>query len=460
MAEDRSTTRSHERSAALFDRAQRTLVGGVNSPVRAFRSVGGTPIFVDRAQGAHVFDVDGNRYVDLIGSWGPAIVGHAPPEVVHAVQDAAARGLSFGACCETEAELAEIIVGAVPSCEMIRFVNSGTEAVMSAMRLARAATGRSRMIKFHGCYHGHSDALLVSAGSGAATMGTPDSAGVPSEIAALTLLAPYNDAEAVKQLLVEHDGDVAAVLIEPVAGNMGMILPERGFLEELRSLCDAHGALLIFDEVMTGFRVAWGGYQCIGSAKTSKRQNVQTEGVTQSVAGHVGVSPDITCFGKVIGGGMPVGAFGARRELMELVSPLGPMYQSGTLSGNPLAMAAGIATLTLCKQPGFYERLHEGALRLTDGLRDAAQEADCPVLAHALGGMMGLFFSDEPVRNFEDAKACDQDAFARFFHAMIDRGVWLPPSPFEAMFLSAAHGDDEIHQIIIAATESFREVMR
>jgi glutamate-1-semialdehyde 2,1-aminomutase len=359
----------YERSAAMFERARRSLVGGVNSPVRAFGAVGGSPRFVERAEGAYITDVDGNRFVDLVGSWGPMILGHAAPEVVRAVQKAAEKGLSFGACCEMETELAELIVSAFRSCEMIRFVNSGTEAVMSAMRLARAATGREKVIKFLGCYHGHSDPLLVAAGSGAATFGKPDSAGVPACVAKLTLLAPYNDAEAVARLMREHGADVAAVLVEPVAGNMGMVMPDEGFLESLRSLCDEHGSLLIFDEVMTGFRVAWGGYQNV-----------------------CGVMPDVTTLGKVIGGGMPVAAYAARRELMELVSPLGPMYQAGTLSGNPIGMAAGLATLRACQRKGFYESLGRTSERLAAGLRETASGCGVAVQTVAMGGMIGHVF--------------------------------------------------------------------
>jgi len=421
----------------MFERACRSLVGGVNSPVRAYGAVGGTPRFIERAEGAVVFDVDGHRYVDLVGSWGPMILGHAHPDVVQPVTDAASRGLSFGACCELETELAELILSAFDSCEMIRFVNSGTEAVMSAMRLARAATGRNRVIKFHGCYHGHIDPLLVAAGSGAATHGRPDSAGVPEAVASLTLLAPFNDDDAVSRLMDQHGEDVAAILVEPVAGNMGMVMPDAGFLDSLRAICDAHGALLIFDEVMTGFRVAWGGYQ-----------------------NACGVIPDITTLGKVIGGGMPVAAYAARRELMKLVSPLGPMYQGGTLSGNPLGMAAGLATLRLCQREGFYESLDARSTQLAKGLQEAAQASGVAIQTASMGGMLGMFFSDTPVRNFDDARACDHDAFRRFFHAMLDRGVWLPPSPFEALFLSEAHGDREIDHVVRAAEDAFLEAVR
>lgn len=420
------------RSAALFERACATLVGGVNSPVRAFRAVGGDPVFVERVEGAWVYDVDGNCYVDLVGTWGPAIVGHAHPAVVHAVQQAAAKGLSFGACCAAEAELAELIVQALPSVEMIRFVNSGTEACMSAIRLARAATSRAKILKFLGCYHGHVDALLVAAGSGAATFGVPDSAGVPQAFAQATLLAPYNDLTTVEQIMAQHGGDVAAIVIEPVAGNMGLVEPVEGFLAGLRKVCNQYGSLLVFDEVMTGFRVAWGGYQNL-----------------------CGIEPDLTCLGKVIGGGLPVAAYSGRKDLMQQVSPLGPMYQAGTLSGNPLGMAAGIATLQLCRADGFYDQLASKAARIAEGFRSAAGKAGIKVQTGALGGMLGLALLDRPVRNFADAQAADHELYARFFQAMLDRGVWLPPSGYEAMFVSAAHDDAAIDVIIAAARESF-----
>ncbi len=426
---------NRSRSAEAFERAQRVLVGGVNSPVRAFRGVGGQPVFLERAKGPYVFDIDGNRYVDLVGSWGPAIVGHANPAVVEAVQEAAANGLSFGACCPLETQLAEIILGAINSADLIRFVNSGTEAVMSGVRLIRAATGRSKVIKFLGCYHGHSDGLLVASGSGASTLGVPDSAGVPREIASLTLLAPFNDSSAIARIFAEHGSDIAGVLVEPIAGNMGYIEPDAGFLEGLRQQCDQHGSLLVFDEVMTGFRVAWGGCQNV-----------------------IDTRPDVTCFGKVIGGGMPVAAYAARRELMEQVSPLGPMYQAGTLSGNPLGMASGIATLEICKQPGFYESLHERATQLSLGLVAAAESAGLSVQSAARGGMLGFAFADAPVRNYTDAQACDHERFGKFFHAMLDRNVWLPPSGYEAIFISSAHDDQCVDQILGAAAESFRSI--
>jgi len=427
------TTTRRDRSAALYERACKTLVGGVNSPVRAFRAVGGSPVFIERAEGAFVHDVDGNRYVDLVGTWGPAIVGHAHPAVVAAVQQAAAHGLSFGACCPAESELAELIINALPAVEMLRFVNSGTEATMSAIRLARAATNRTMLLKFLGGYHGHVDALLVAAGSGAATFGRPDSAGVPRETAAATFLAPYNDLAAVESIMNQNGPDIAAVLVEPVAGNMGMVMPDDGFLTGLRNLCDKHGSLLIFDEVMTGFRVAWGGWQNV-----------------------CGVRPDLTCLGKVIGGGMPVAAYGGPRSIMANVSPLGPVYQAGTLSGNPLGMAAGLATLALCQSDGFYDSLESKTNHLAAGLADVAASAAVPVSTLARGGMLGLAFSPRPSRNFADAQACDHHAYARFFRAMLDRGVWLPPSSYEALFVSAAHDDAAIDHVIAAARNAFR----
>ncbi len=419
----------------MFERAQRVLVGGVNSPVRAFGSVGGTPAFVKSASGATIIDVDGNRYLDLVGSWGPAIVGHAHPAVVDAVQEAAANGLSFGACCALETELAELILDALPSMDMLRFVNSGTEATMSAMRLARAATARTKIVKMIGCYHGHADGLLVAAGSGAATTGVPNSAGVPAPVASGTLLVPFNDLEAVEALFREQGDDIAGIMVEPVAGNMGFVAPVVGYLEGLRELCTKYGAMLVFDEVMTGFRVAWGGYQV-----------------------HANIKPDITCLGKVMGGGMPVAAYGARREIMELVSPLGPMYQAGTLSGNPLGMASGLATLKLCQAPRFYDELHATSQRLADGIANAGADLQIPLHTHALGGMLGLSFSKKPVRDYVDATACDHKRYAAFFHAMLARGVWLPPSSYEAFFVSSAHTETDIDQIVSAARESLQEI--
>ncbi len=434
MANKQQTT-SPERSLRAYERASRLLVGGVNSPVRAWGAVGGRPVFVERADGPYLYDLDGRQYVDLVGSWGTAIVGHAHPVVVEAVRRATENGLSFGACCEAEAELAELIVGAIPSLELVRFVNSGTEAVMSAIRLARAAAGRTKIIKFIGGYHGHVDSLLVAAGSGGATFGVANSAGIPPEFARTTLLCPYNDSEAVTRLLDEFGGDIAAILVEPIAGNMGYVEPSDGFLAALRGLCDRHKCLLIFDEVMTGFRVAWGGYQ-----------------------NTCGVRPDITCLGKVIGGGMPVAAYGGPRTIMEMVSPLGPVYQAGTLSGNPVGMAAGIATLRLCRVPGFYETLTANAKRMAEGLRKSANEAGVALQSSACGGMFGMFFCDRPVRNFSDAKAADHQRFARFFHEMLDRGVWLPPSGYEAMFLSAAHQNQHIALVCEAAAQALRSI--
>lgn len=426
---------SRPRSSEAYERACRVLVAGVNSPVRAFQAVGGTPVFVDHAEGPYIFDLDGHRYVDLVGSWGSAIVGHAHPVVVEAVCRAAKVGLSFGACCAAESELAEIIISALPSMEVVRFVNSGTEAAMSAIRLARAATGRSKIVKFIGCYHGHADSLLIAAGSGAATFAVPDSAGIPNAFVECTIPAPYGDLNSAECLMSKFGLDVAAILVEPIAGNMGFVEPVEGFLTGLRTLCDRHGSLLIFDEVMSGFRVAWGGYQKV-----------------------CGVRPDITCLGKVIGGGMPVAAYAARRELMSLVSPSGPMYQAGTLSGNPVGMAAGIATLRLCQTAGFYDALHAKSTRLIAGLRAGAAAAGIVLQTGARGGLLGLAFSERPVRNFSNAQACDHKLFAKFFHAMLDHGVWLPPSGYEAMFISAVHDDSAIATIIDAAKDAFRSI--
>jgi glutamate-1-semialdehyde 2,1-aminomutase len=383
-------------------------------------------------EGPFVYDVDGRRYIDLVGSWGPAITGHAHPRVIEAVRHAAERGLSFGASCAAEAELAEMVAGALPSVEMVRFVNSGTEATMSAIRLARAVTGRSKVLKFIGCYHGHVDGLLVAAGSGAATLGVPDSAGIPASYARETLLTPFNDLASVEEAMSRHGSETAAILVEPVAGNMGYVEPLDGFLEGLRSLCDSHGALLVFDEVMTGFRVAWGGYQNLCA-----------------------VRPDLTCLGKVIGGGMPVAAYGGPGALMRQVSPLGPAYQAGTRSGNPVGMAAGIATLEICAVEGFYENLGARSGRLARGLTSAAASAGITIQTGATGGILGMAIVDKPVLNFEDAVAADHNVFAKFFRAMLQRGIWLPPSGYEAMFVSSAHDYDTIEQVLEAARESF-----
>ncbi|MEW5836298.1 MAG: glutamate-1-semialdehyde 2,1-aminomutase [Pseudomonadota bacterium] len=416
----------------LFQRARQLLPGGVNSPVRAFKSVGGEPFFTARADGAYLWDVEGKRYIDYVGSWGPMIAGHNHPAVRDAVERAVRDGLSFGTPCPAEVTMAETIARLVPSMEMVRMVNSGTEATMSAIRLARGATGRSRIVKFEGCYHGHGDSFLVKAGSGALTFGVPTSPGVPKQNADLTLTLPYNDLDAARALFAEHGQDIAALIIEPVAGNMNCILPREGYLESLRTLCDEHGALLIFDEVMTGFRVALGGAQA-----------------------HYGVKPDLTTFGKVIGGGMPVGAYGGRRDLMEQVAPAGPIYQAGTLSGNPVAMAAGLAMLGLVQAPGFHDALAARTRLLCDGLQAVADGAGVAFSTNCVGGMFGLFFTGEKVETFAQATAADTARFNRFFHGMLERGIYLAPSAFEAGFMSSAHSDEDI----AATLEAARQVM-
>lgn len=416
------------RSQSLHTEAQRYMPGGVNSPVRAFRAVGGEPLFIARGEGPYIYDVDGQRYIDYVLSWGPLILGHAHPQVVSALKEAAERGISYGAPTALETDLAKRIVEAVPSVEMVRFVSSGTEATMSALRLARAYTGRSKIIKFEGCYHGHADFLLVRAGSGVTTLGLPDSAGVPEGTAQNTLVAPYNDPQAVDALFSENREEIAGVIVEPVAGNMGVIPPEPGFLEGLRGATKAEGALLIFDEVITGFRVAYGGAQAL-----------------------YGVTPDLTCLGKIIGGGLPVGAYGGRREIMEMVAPLGPMYQAGTLSGNPLSMTAGIETLKALAEPGAYQRLEEKAARLADGLRAAAEAAGVSVFQTRVGSMFCTFFSPERVVDCASAKRSDTGKYARFFRAMLANGVYLAPSQFEAGFLSLAHSEQDIERTIEAA---------
>jgi glutamate-1-semialdehyde 2,1-aminomutase len=422
-------------NASLFARAIERLPGGVNSPVRAFRSVGGTPFFVARAQGPYLWDVEGHRYIDYVGSWGPMIAGHAHPQVLEAVTRVARDGLSFGAPCALEVAMAERLCALVPSLEMVRMVNSGTEATMAAIRVARGATGRSRIVKFEGCYHGHGDAFLVKAGSGALTLGLPDSPGVPKPLADLTLTLPYNDITAVEALFAEQGATIAGVIVEPIAGNMNCILPAPGFLETLRRLCSAHGALLIFDEVMTGFRVAPGGAQQL-----------------------YGITPDLSTFGKIIGGGMPVGAYGGRHDLMTQVAPSGPIYQAGTLSGNPVAMAAGLATLELIATPGFHDGLMRATNRLCDGLEAAARDAGIAFSSNRAPAMFGLFFGAGPIDSFAKAKACDTAAFGRFFHAVLKRGVFLAPSAFEAGFLSSAHDDTVIDATIDAASKAFREI--
>jgi len=425
------------RSSELFDRAKRVLPGGVNSPVRAFRAVGGTPFFVARAKGARLFDADGKSYLDYVCSWGPLILGHAHPAVLDAVRDAAERGWTYGAPCEAEVELAEEVRRRMPTLEMVRFVNSGTEATMAAVRLARAATGRDLIIKFEGCYHGHADSFLVKAGSGVATLGLPDSPGVPAELARLTLSAPFNDANAVTNLFKQHDGRVAAVIVEPYLGNVGFIPPEPGFHEALRSLCDRHGALLIFDEVMTGFRVAPGGAQ--------ERLHVR---------------PDLTTLGKIIGGGFPVGAYGGRADLMKRIAPEGPVYQAGTLSGNPVAMAAGLATLRETARPGFYETLERRTARLLHGLGSAAQARGVPFTAGHAGSMWGCYFTAGPVHNYDDAKQTDTRLFARWHKAALERGVFLAPSAFEAGFVSSAHSDADIEVTIKELDAALDEALR
>jgi glutamate-1-semialdehyde 2,1-aminomutase len=424
------------RNDDLFARAQRTIPGGVNSPVRAFRAVGGTPRFFTRGEGAYVWDADGKRYIDYVGSWGPAILGHAHPAVVRAVQETAAHGLSFGAPTELEIELAEALVRRLPSLEMVRLVSSGTEATMSALRLARGFTGRAKILKFEGCYHGHGDSLLVKAGSGALTFGQPSSAGVPAGIAELTIVAPYNDLAAVEAAFDAQSptsgGGIAAVIVEPIAGNMNLVMPRAGFLEGLRALCTRHGAVLIFDEVMTGFRVH-----------------------PQGVQGMTGVVPDLTTLGKVIGGGMPVGAFGGRRDIMEKIAPLGPVYQAGTLSGNPVAVAAGIATLAATEAPGFYDALAARTRAFTEGMAAAASRAGVAFCAQSVGGMFGLYFAERVPDSYASVMACDKERFNRFFHAMLDAGVYLAPSAFEAGFVSAAHSDEDVAQTVAAAERSF-----
>lgn len=420
-------------SRQLFARAITSIPGGVNSPVRAFKSVGADPLFISRACGSHIIDVDGNEFIDYVGSWGPMILGHCCPEVVAAVKRAVENGSSFGAPTELEITLAEMVIQAVPSIEMVRMVSSGTEATMSAIRLARGYTGRDKIIKFSGCYHGHADSLLVKAGSGAATFGVPDSPGVPGDFAKHTLTARFNDLASVRQLVAQHKDQTACIIVEPIAGNMGTVPPQEGFLEGLRSICTEEGIILIFDEVMTGFRVAYGGAQEL-----------------------FGVTPDMTTLGKIIGGGLPVGAFGGKKDIMEKLSPAGGIYQAGTLSGNPLAMTAGIVTLRLLQRENFYSQLEERSQILADGIMSAARAAGCPIYGTRVGSMFCAFFSTQEVHDWDSAANCDTAAFAKYFRAMLNEGIYLAPSQFETAFVSAAHSMEEIERTIDAARKCFR----
>jgi glutamate-1-semialdehyde 2,1-aminomutase len=422
-----------DRSRDLFAAARQVIPGGVDSPVRAFRAVGGQPLFIERGQGPYLFDADGNRYIDYVLSWGPLILGHAYPSVAEALKAAVDRGTSYGAPTALETELAELIIEAMPSVEMVRFVNSGTEATMTALRLARAYTGRDKIVKFEGCYHGHADMLLVQAGSGVATLGLPDSPGVPRGATGDTLTAPYNDLATVESLFAQYSDQIAAVIIEPVAGNMGVVPPEEGFLEGLRRMTRQHGALLIFDEVMTGFRVAHGGAQTL-----------------------YGIDPDLTTLGKVIGGGLPVGAYAGKRAIMETVAPAGPMYQAGTLSGNPLAMTAGIETLKVLRGEGVWKELERKSARLCEGIGQAAREVGVPITQTRAGTMFCTFFTSDPVTDYASAKEADTELFGRFFQAMLEQGVYLAPSQFEAGFTSLVHSDDVIEATIAAARSAFR----
>ena len=421
------------RSLQLFQQAQQFIPGGVNSPVRAFKSVGFDPLFIKKASGSRIHDEDDNEFIDYVGSWGPMILGHCHPTVVKAVQEAVASGSSFGAPTQLEITLAKMVIEAVPSIEMVRMVSSGTEATMSAIRLARGYTGRDKILKFAGCYHGHADALLVKAGSGAATFGVPDSPGVPQDFAKLTLTATFNDLESVRRLVAENKGEVACIIVEPVAGNMGTVPPRDGFLQGLRELCTNEGIVLIFDEVMSGFRVAYGGAQEV-----------------------YGVTPDMTTLGKIIGGGLPVGAFGGRKEIMQLLSPSGGVYQAGTLSGNPLAMTAGIATLQLLQQEGFYQKLEEKSAYLAAGIAQAAKDAGYPIYSTRVGSMFCAFFTAGQVCDWPTAAQCDTKAFARYFRTMLEGGVYLAPSQFETAFVSAAHTDSDLDLTIAAARKAFR----
>ena len=423
----------HSRSTQLFQQAIQSIPGGVNSPVRAFRSVGSDPLFIKKASGPYIYDEDGNSFIDYVGSWGPMILGHCHPQVVAAIKSAAENGASFGAPTELEITLAEMVIDAVPSIEMVRMVSSGTEATMSAIRLARGFTGRDNILKFSGCYHGHSDSLLVKAGSGAATFGVPDSPGVPADFAKHTLTATYNDLDSVRELVAANKGSIACIIVEPVAGNMGTVPPREGFLEGLREICTEEGIVLIFDEVMSGFRVAYGGAQEV-----------------------YGVTPDLTTLGKIIGGGLPVGAFGGKKEIMAMLSPAGGIYQAGTLSGNPLAMTAGIETLKLLKQPGFYQQLEEKSAFVAEGIAKAAKDAGFPIYSTRVGSMFCAFFSKEPVYDWNSAANCDTKAFANYFRAMLEEGVYLAPSQFETAFVGISHSQEDLEKTIAAAAKCFK----
>ncbi len=435
LKERKNKKMNRTKSHRLFDRALNIMPGGVNSPVRACRSVGTEPIFIDHAVGCLIYDVDGNEFIDYVGSWGPMILGHKHSLVIEAISNMLKRGTSFGAPTDIETELAEMVIDAVPSIEMVRMVNSGTEATMSAIRLARGYTGRDTIVKFDGCYHGHADTLLVEAGSGVATLDIPGSPGVPESFVKHTLSVPYNDIDSIKKVISKHGDSIACIIVEPVAGNMGLVPPAEGFLEALRELTEKNGSLLIFDEVMSGFRVAYGGAQSL-----------------------YGITPDITTLGKIIGGGMPVGAYGGRREIMENIAPQGNIYQAGTLSGNPVAMAAGIATLAQIKKPNFYSALDEKAARLADGLEKAAEKARIKVVVNRVGSMMSLFFTDKDVMNFDDAKTCNLEMFSAYYKGMLQKGIYIAPSQFEALFVSAAHNVEYIDATIKAAEKTFRDL--